>query len=333
MGDPIWVHPMRLLVLFALAGLASAHTLQLTGVTVRIDSNGTEVNVVAHVPLLLGKAPAVNIPQRLQLQLDGQPFRPAGIATLQADPLSDTVSWTAREARTAGTVLVSAPLFPDRPDDTTVVLVYRDGQLIDRSALNPAHPSAIIGETVFAVMQRFIEMGIFHILSGPDHILFVLGLILVGGAARRLLGVITAFTLAHSLTVSLTALGMTSLSPRLVEPMIALSIVVVGLENLLRRKANFEVRAWLAFGFGFFHGFGFAGALAEVGLPKQALGWSLASFNIGVELGQACIVLLALPVLAAIRRKSERGGDLVTKGASALIVLAGTIWFFARILG
>lgn len=328
-----WFNLMRLLVLFALAGLASAHTLQLTGVTVRIEGNSTEVNVVAHVPLLLGKDPAVNIPQRLQLQLDGQPFRPGSSATLKSDPLSDTVSWTAREARAAGAVVVSAPLFPDRPEDTTVVLVYRNGQLIDRSALNPAHPSAVIGETVFEVMRRFVQMGIFHILSGPDHILFVVGLILVGGAARRLLGVITAFTLAHSLTVSLTALGMTSLSPRLVEPMIALSIVVVGLENLLRRKANFEVRAWLAFGFGFFHGFGFAGALAEVGLPKQAIGWSLASFNIGVELGQAFIVLLALPLLGVIRRKSERVGDLVTQGTSALIVGAGAVWFVARILG
>ena len=328
-----WFTLMRLLVLFALAGLASAHTLQLTGVTVRIEGNSTEVNVVAHVPLLLGKDPAVNIPQRLQLQLDGQPFRPGSSATLKSDPLSDTVSWTAREARAAGAVVVSAPLFPDRPEDTTVVLVYRNGQLIDRSALNPAHPSAVIGETVFEVMRRFVQMGIFHILSGPDHILFVLGLILVGGAARRLLGVITAFTLAHSLTVSLTALGMTSLSPRLVEPMIALSIVVVGLENLLRRKANFEVRAWIAFGFGFIHGFGFAGALAEVGLPKQAIGWSLASFNIGVELGQAFIVLLALPLLGVIRRKSERVGDLVTQGTSALIVGAGAVWFVARILG
>ena len=116
---------MRFLVLLALASLASAHTLQLTGITVRIDANGTEVNVVAHVPLLLGKDPAINIPQRLQLQLDGLPFRPASPPTLKADPLSDTISWTAREGRAAGAVVVSAPLFPDRPDDTTVVLVYR----------------------------------------------------------------------------------------------------------------------------------------------------------------------------------------------------------------
>lgn len=323
---------MRLLILFALASLASAHNLQVTGITVRIDNKGTEVNVVAHVPLLLGKDPAVNIPQRLQLQLDGQPFRPAGAPTLTSDPVGDTISWTAREPRSATAVVVSAPLFPDRPDDTTVVLVYRNNELVDRMALNPAHPTAIIGETVFAVMRRFVTMGISHILSGPDHILFVLGLILVGGAARRLLGVITAFTLAHSLTVSLTALGMTSLSPRLVEPMIALSIVVVGLENLLRKKANFEVRAWLAFGFGFFHGFGFAGALTEVGLPRQAIGWSLASFNIGVELGQACIVLLALPILTVIHRKNERLGRLITQVISGLIAIAGSIWFVARIL-
>lgn len=324
---------MRLLLCIALAVSASAHSLQLTGITVRIDGQRTEVNVVAHVPLLLGADPSAAIPLRLQLQLDGKPFHPSGAPVIKADPLSDTISWTASESRAAGAVVVSAPMFPERADDTTVVLVYRNGQLLDRTALNPAHPSAIIGESVFAVLRRFIQMGIGHILSGPDHILFVLGLILVGGSARRLLGIITAFTLAHSLTVSLTALGLTSLSPRLVEPMIALSIVVVGLENLLRKKTNFEVRAWLAFGFGFFHGFGFAGALTEVGLPRQAIGWSLASFNIGVELGQACIVLVALPILIAIHRKSKQAAALFTRFASVVIACAGAVWFVARVWG
>ena len=90
-------------------------------------------------------------------------------------------------------------------------------------------------------MIRFVRMGIFHILSGPDHILFLLGLILAGGTVRQLMGVVTAFTLAHSLTLSLTALGVASLSPRLVEPLIAFSIVVVGVENLAATKSGCSV--------------------------------------------------------------------------------------------
>jgi hydrogenase/urease accessory protein HupE len=144
------------------------------------------------------------------------------------------------------------------------------------------------------------------------------------------MGVVTAFTLAHSLTLSLTALGAASLSPRLVEPLIAASIVVVGLENLRQRRSAVAWRIWLAFGFGFFHGFGFAGALAEVGLPKQTIGWSLASFNAGVEIGQACLLALVLPALAAIRRRSPNAGQLVTRFASVGIALAGTIWFVGR---
>jgi hydrogenase/urease accessory protein HupE len=198
-------------------------------------------------------------------------------------------------------------------------------------ALTPAHPSGSEGERLFSVIRRFISMGIFHILSGPDHILFVLGLILAGGSTRQLCGVVTAFTLAHSLTLSLTALGIASLSPRVVEPVIAFSIVVVGLENLLRRKPLFPLRIGLAFGFGFFHGFGFAGALAEAGLPAHAIGWSLASFNTGVEIGQGFILLVVLPVLFVMRQKNEHGSRLFTQFASVAIALAGAVWFADRL--
>jgi hydrogenase/urease accessory protein HupE len=179
-------------------------------------------------------------------------------------------------------------------------------------------------------------MGVLHILSGPDHILFVLGLILAGGTLRQLIGLLTAFTLAHSITLSLTALGIASLSPRIVEPVIALSIVAVALENLLRRNgerpgADYRIRISLAFGFGFFHGFGFAGALTEAGLPQQAIGWSLAAFNLGVELGQGTILLAVLPMLHAIARYSPTGRQRTTRYASIAIAIAGAVWFVERI--
>ena len=313
-----------------LRALAAAHTLQITGVTLRLDKTGTEVTVVAHLPMLGAADPATEIPRRLQMQLDGRAFLPTK-TTLDRDPTLDTVTWTGRTDLPAGSVLVASPIFPEHPEDTTIVLTYRDGALIDRAALSPAHPTAVLGENAWAVVRRFIQMGVMHILSGPDHLLFLIGLILAGGTARRLLAIVTAFTLSHSLTLSLTALGFASLPSRLVEPMIALSIVVIGLENLLRRQTGLEFRIWLSFGFGFFHGFGFAGALAEVGLPRQALGWSLAAFNVGVEIGQACILLLVLPLLMRIHRKSERAATLVTRFASIGITLAGVVWLAGRV--
>ena len=115
------------------------------------------------------------------------------------------------------------------------------------------------------------------------------------------------------------------------EPVIALSILAVGVENFCRRSADTERRVWFAFGFGFFHGFGFAGALAEAGLPRQSIAWSLAAFNIGVEIGQACIVLAAVPLLRLLDHHSPALSSALTRFASALIAVAGVIWFVQRL--
>lgn len=321
---------MKWLLPLTLALPLAGHTLQITGVTLRLDADGTAVSIVAHAPLLHGADPATELPRRLHLELDGLPFLPAQ-ATLQRDPRYDTVTWSARDPRPASQAVLANAIFPDHPEDTTVVLVYRDGVLLEKTALNPAHPQATLGESTWAVVRRFGRLGIAHILGGADHILFLCGLLLVGGSGLRLLGVVTAFTLAHSLTLSLTALGLTSLPPRLVEPVIALSIVVLGLENLLTRRPHFEFRVWLAFGFGFFHGFGFAGALTEAGLPGHAMLWSLGAFNLGVELGQGLILIAALPLLALLHRRSERTARLVTQLASVAITIAGVVWCTARL--
>src|SRR5215468_9062734 len=155
-----------------------------------------------------------------------------------------------------------------------------------------------------AVMRTFIPSGVHHILIGPDHILFLVGLLLLGGTWGSLLRIVTAFTLGHSLTLSLAALDVVSPPARLIEPAIALSIVFVGADNLVKESGR-DVRAWLALVFGLVHGFGFASVLREFGLPSEALGWSLFSFNVGVEIGQLAIVLLVTAVLATIRRRSD----------------------------
>src|SRR5262249_54526919 len=145
------------------------------------------------------------------------------------------------------------------------------------------------------------------ILIGPDHLLFLVGLLLMGGSIRQLTLVVTAFTVAHSITLSLAALNLVTPPPRIIEPAIALSIVYVGADNL-RVRGGRDVRAWIAFTFGFIHGFGFANVLREMDLPTRALGWSLFSFNLGVEVGQLLVVIAVASVLAAIRSRSETFG-------------------------
>jgi hypothetical protein len=147
----------------------------------------------------------------------------------------------------------------------------------------------------------------------------------------RLLGIVTAFTLAHSVTLSLAALGVLNPPTRLIEPVIALSIVYVGIDNLMVGKTGRDMRAWIAFFFGFIHGFGFAGVLREFGLPRQALGWSLFSFNFGVEIGQACIVVVVALLLASLRRRNAELGRRVSTIGSVCVALAGSYWFIQRV--
>jgi len=327
--------PLALLLLVVTSLTAQAHTLPVTGVVIHCDAGSTAVAVTVHLPLLAGADPAGIIAARLHIRLDGTAFRPSTIE-IQRDPQSDTVTWSAKEWRPALTIAVDAPLFPDHPEDTTVVLIYQkdhgaQDRLSGRMILTPGHPADVAGDGLLGTVRRFVVMGVLHILSGPDHILFVLGLILTGGTVRQLLGLITAFTLAHSITLSLTALNIATPSPGIVEPAIALSIIVVGLENLWRHGANYRLRVGVAFGFGIFHGFGFAGALTEAGLPEQAIGWSLAAFNLGVECGQGCILLLALQLLHAIDRTGPIARQVTTRYLSIAIAIAGGIWFIDRI--
>jgi hypothetical protein len=147
---------------------------------------------------------------------------------------------------------------------------------------------------------------------------------------------VTAFTLAHSITLSLAATGVFSLPSRFVEPVIALSIVAVAITNFKapkddEAKARRDFRPWLAFGFGLIHGFGFAGALAEVGLPRESLGWALLAFNGGVELGQATLVLLFAPALAAMVKLWPRLRVPLVQYGSAAVAVVGVFWFAQRI--
>lgn len=180
------------------------------------------------------------------------------------------------------------------------------------------------------VAITYALLGVEHILSGFDHLLFVISLLFLVGFHRRLVGTITAFTLAHSLTLAASALGALSLRPPPVEAAIALSIVLVCLEGLERRDTL--TRRWpalVAFLFGLVHGLGFAGALAEIGLPARHANIALLTFNLGVEAGQLLVVGLAGLVVLALRRlprhESARKAGLYAIGATA------AYWTLARL--
>ena len=169
-------------------------------------------------------------------------------------------------------------------------------------------------------------------MIGPDHILFLVGLLLLGGTWMTLLRIVTAFTIGHSITLSLAALNIVTPPATIIEPAIALSIVFVGADNLVRGDGR-DLRAWVALVFGLVHGFGFANVLREFGLPREALGWSLFSFNFGVEIGQVAIVLVVASLLAAVApaqrpdgcargrggiRRRDCRGHLLVRGAGVL---------------
>jgi hypothetical protein len=152
-----------------------------------------------------------------------------------------------------------------------------------------------------SILASYFGIGVEHILLGFDHVLFIIALILPGGSLLSLVAMVTAFTVAHSITLALSVLGIVSLPSQIVEPIIALSIAYVAFENLAMQSA--PSRRWaVSFLFGLVHGFGFAGALSAVGLPTSGLIAALVGFNLGVEAGQMLIVAVLLPLLLWLQR-------------------------------
>jgi hypothetical protein len=233
-----------------------------------------------------------------------------------------------------GALTVQTNLFPYDPNHQTFVNVYEGGALRQQFIFGNGSPERTyyLGTTqgAVAVMRTFIPSGIHHILVGPDHVLFLVALLLLGGTWGSLIRIVTAFTLGHSLTLSLAALNLFSPPAGIIEPAIALSIVFVGTDNLVRGEGR-DLRAWAALVFGLVHGFGFANVLREFGLPREALGWSLFSFNVGVEVGQLAIVAIVASLLAAIRRRSDTAGYRVAYAGSCVVIAAGTYWFVQRV--
>ena len=202
------------------------------------------------------------------------------------------------------------------------------------------------GNSGWTTFLQFVGDGIHHIWIGYDHMLFLISLLLPAVLVRRdgfwlpvatlrsallsVLAIVTAFTVSHSITLTLSVLGVISLPSRLVESGIALSVLLAALNNLWPWVTR---RVWLlAFGFGLVHGFGFASVLADLGLPQGALVLSLAGFNIGVEIGQLSVVLLVVPAIFLLRKNHFYRPLVLVAGSCAIAVVAG-IWLVGRALG
>lgn len=343
-----------LIAALSLAQPASAHPVPFSYLDLRLRGSAIEGTLVAHIEDLahdLEIDPAERLldssiasthslamgemfSRRLSIRGDDRAlaleFAEAEVA---ADRQSLRFRFRARAASAPGKISVEGELFPYDPGHRTFVNVY-EGDALTQAILDWEHQRldyfAGSAQGRLAVMKRFIPAGVEHILIGPDHILFLIGLLLPGGSLKRLALIVTAFTVAHTLTLSLAALRLVNPPASFIEPAIALSIVYVGADNLLRRGGR-DARAWIAFAFGFIHGFGFAYVLREMDLPARALGWSLFAFNAGVEIGQLLIVAAVASALAGLRSRSEALARRLAVAGSWAVVGAGAFWYIQRV--
>lgn len=355
---------MLLLVLGSVAfpGIAHAHQVGLSRGEYRLDGSMFTAEVI------FARADAVQILQGLDSDGDGtlsklevQQSRPALSKTLapkivvragQEDCLGNVDDAFLVEEDGLSVRLVY--LCPTPPASVHLRFDVLDSLSFGHRHLARAESGKVVVEEVFFGKQRewdiapvassapvvktatsqslgsFFVLGIEHILLGYDHLVFLLGLVLVGGRWRALLLVITAFTLAHSITLGLAFLGVWAPSPRIVEPLIALSVAYVGVENQFVKDA--EKRWRITFPFGLIHGFGFAGALGEIRIPKDDVPKALLGFNLGVEAGQLAILAVVLPLILAAR-KQEWFVKHGVRYASWLIAALGLVWFVWRVVG
>lgn len=233
-----------------------------------------------------------------------------------------------REVRIAGL---------ERTITDTLVLVHLKNGDEEQRVLTPAQPAFAINAHAGAAVPAYLTLGIEHILTGIDHLLFVFGLLLLSTGWKQLLRTITAFTVAHSITLALTALKLMSVNPQLIEAMVAYSILFLAVE-LVRKQRGVEGltqrQPWIvAFGFGLLHGAAFAGALKEIGLPQHNIPASLFLFNVGVEIGQLLFVVAAgaLLWLAARLRWPAATPRLAWTTASYAIGSFAMFWFLERL--
>jgi len=213
----------------------------------------------------------------------------------------------------------------------TIMSVRRPGRPSVELSFGPDRHEATIDLSANAGTGwlSFIAMGAEHILSGPDHLLFLLALLATAKGVWPIVRIVTGFTVAHSITLSLAALGVVDVPGRIVEPLIAATIIWVAVENIVA-PAKTRWRWLLAAVFGLVHGLGFASALTELGLPRDAMVRAVVGFNVGVELGQLAFVAVVMPPLVWLARYGRFAR--LPQVLSVLVAIMGGVWLVERVL-
>ena len=287
------------------------------------------------------EAHAARYLEGIEIQFDGAPVRPA-LAGIEVPPVGDVALSRPTTMRLGGAAPAAAKTltFSYAARFGSCVLRVREGERLDAVWLKNGERSApyVLGKgfdqrTLVDLLREYTALGFTHIVPlGLDHILFVLGLFLLSVRLAPLLIQVTAFTVAHTLTLALSVYGVVSLPSSIVEPLIAASIVYVAVENILTPNLK-PWRSLVVFGFGLLHGLGFAGVLLEVGLPHGQFVPALVSFNVGVELGQLAVIALAYLAVGIWGRNRTWYRPRVVIPASATVAAVGLFWTVQRVLG
>ena len=245
-------------------------------------------------------------------------------ATGAIPPQAHTVTWRYRLAYATYSLTFTAS------DQGSPLTLWLEGD----AATEPLSVAvSVTPPTRLEIIWQYLQLGFLHIIpEGLDHILFVLGIFLLTTKLRPILIQVTAFTVAHSITLGLTMYGIVSLSPRIVEPMISLSIVYVAVENIVTATLT-PWRPALVFAFGLLHGMGFADVLRELGLPRNEFIPALVSFNVGIELAQLTVIAAAYVAVAMRWRDKPWYRARIVIPGSALIAAIGLLWTVQRIAG
>jgi len=334
---------LLLLILLLISPLrAFAHDVNVDVVRVVVTRKGAFVSVGLHKPDKKMPYTNADIHTRLGLLQGGKPVQ-FGKPTRTTDDTTEMLYWQAPIKTGKGDYSLSRA-FRAEQHIQTALMVFQDGKLKSETVYDSAKPQEqtnansavkpIASPSLWSwsLLVSYGKLGIEHLATGLDHILFVIGLVLAGGRLRQIVKIVTCFTLAHSITLGVAGLGLFSLNPRIVEPLIALSIVGIALETILRKPDSRDIRPYLAFGFGLIHGFGFAGGIIEKGFPQEAVAPALLGFNVGLEIAQIVVASITLLALANLTRLQPLKAPQFRIYFAYGLSLVALFWFVQRIV-
>lgn len=363
---------VRLVVLgavFALMASSStvfAHQSPFTYLDIRLQPGGLELSLVAHAfdvahdvglekpelmfdeAILRERVPRLGtlLADRMRFRVDGQEVVAEPWTIAEPLPAQQSIRFTSRVSMTGtpGVVDVSAQLFPYDPVHQTFVSFQEHDVVSSQTILDLTTREAryYSGSTpgVWAAVRALTSRGFMHILTGPEHIAMLVGLLLLGGSRRKHVTIALAFVAGHVITLALATFTLIGPPARLIDPAVALAIVYIGTDNLMSSGGR-DVRSWMSFAVGALHGFGFVALLRSMALSRPALIWSLVAANVGMaaaQLGVAALIGVAMHRLS--RRSHDAGGATASRRylvrrvavvGSIVVMTAGAMWFVQRV--